>query len=503
MPAGNLLLVWEGSASATSYDVYAGVDGSPLTRIATTREPQQLVSVSAGRTYNWYVLAQRDGCNPRPSQTFRFTVPAATCADATIGLLAPAEGSRSASPVTFNWTEVASATAYRLWASVNGGAPTLIARTTAPTATVNLPSGTIEWYAEALRALCPSVTSPAGRFVIDPRANCASNVAPALIGPRGEVASASVDFTWNAAPNAAGYKVWLAMSGRPFEDIGFATATTLRRELPPGPYAWYVETFFAGCPSVVSARADFVVAGTRCTTAAPAIVTPADNSNAQSPVRFAWTQVRDADAYRVYAFFNGATTPVVVGVTSETTLVRALPPGPVVWFVEAIFRTCPSTRSARARFAVPQAANCSDAAPALVMPANGATVGSQVEFAWSPVSGAVRYVVMAKFAGGSATPLGETEATTFSRRLPPGTFEWSVVALFAGCRPTGSAHATFTIPRPAECDSVRPLPLTPANGARDVTSPVVFTWTPVARASSYKLWASIDGGGNSVIATPS
>ena len=495
---------WTPVTGATGYQLYLAAAGSSTFELAATTTETTLRRIVPVGAAQWFVTTQFLGCPDTKSATFRFTVPTATCADASIRLLAPAENSRSASPVTFNWTEVTNASAYRVWASVNGSAPTLIARTTTPTATVNLPSGTIDWYAEALRNFCPSVTSPTGRFVIDPRANCASNVAPTLVAPRGEIANAAVDFTWNATPNAVGYKVWLSFSGRPFEDIGFATGTTLRRELPPGPYSWYVETFFAGCPSVASARTDFVLAGSRCTTAAPAIVNPPDNSNAQAPVRFAWTQVRDADAYRVYAFFNGATTPIVLGVTTETTLVRALPPEPVIWFVEAIFRTCPSTRSPRARFAVPQSTNCSDVAPTLVMPAKGASnVNSQVDFVWNPVNGAVRYVVMAKFAGGNVTPLGETDATTFSRRLPPGSFEWWVVALFAGCRATESAHATFTIPRPAECDSVRPLPLTPANGSRDVTAPVVFTWTPVARAGTYKLWASIDGGGNSVIATVS
>ncbi|MDQ6800181.1 MAG: hypothetical protein M3041_05015, partial [Acidobacteriota bacterium] len=126
---------------------------------------------------------------------------------------------------------------------------------------------------------------------------------------------------------------------------------------------------------------------------------------------------------------------------------------------------------------------------------------SPVKLDWNPVSGAVGYAVFFRHNGGSPTAIAETTATELTRRLPEGSFEWWVVALFAGCPPAESRHATFTIPT-TSCSNRPPILMGPADGTTGLTSPVHMKWSAVPRATGYKVWAAgEDGGQASVLAS--
>ena len=495
---------WNPATGASSYELYVAINDSNNFLLVGSTSETSLTRIMPAGPISWYVAAQFIGCPEVKSATSRFTVvdPNA-CPDASITLNAPANNATVTSPVTLSWTAIANATAYRVWASLNGGTPNLIARVTSTSTQVSIPSGVVDWFVEGQRDDCPSVLSGRSRFTVESGANCSANQAPTLVAPTGTVTS-PVTFSWNAAANALGYKLWASINGQPFADIGFTTSTSLQRELPPGTYGWFLETFFAGCPPVNSARGAFTVQSTtpRCITDAPSIISPADGAtNVTSPVTFLWSSVPEAELYRVYVFVGNSTSPILLGTTQETSLTRPLPPGTTFWLVEAAFRNgCNPTRSNRARFTIPEGENCPTAPPTLVSPVNDATDESPVTLVWNPVSGAVRYVVIARIGGGAPTPIGETSGTQLARELPPGRTEWWVLAFFATCRPLESAHAFFEVTTPPGCDNRRPILLTPPNGARDVTSPVTFSWTRVARATGYKLWAAIGAGGAGMIA---
>jgi hypothetical protein len=118
---------------------------------------------------------------------------------------------------------------------------------------------------------------------------------------------------------------------------------------------------------------------------------------------------------------------------------------------------------------------------------------------WNPVSTAVGYAVFVRHNNGAPTRIGETRDTEVIRRLPEGTIEWWVIAFFAGCPAQESPHNTFAIP-PTICDNRSPVLMSPADGASSLTSPIRLAWSGVPRAKSYKVWASIDDGGSSVLA---
>jgi len=144
--------------------------------------------------------------------------------------------------------------------------------------------------------------------------------------------------------------------------------------------------------------------------------------------------------YRLFASLDGSDEQLI-GITPETSLVRTIPPGSVVWFVQAVFRGCPATTSARSRFTVPKAQNCrTDAAQPISPPDGAADVDNDVDFSWAPVSGAVKYLVFLKLGDGAYEAIGDTADIHLARNLGDGRYRWRIVTLFNGCPPAVSAE---------------------------------------------------------------
>lgn len=499
---------WNAVTNAKSYTVLASVDNGSFERYGTTSETSLQTVVAAG-TIRWLVVATADNCAEVRSAVSTFTAVRPTCGDASITLRAPANGSSPSAPVKFEWTAVNDATAYRLYVSVAGSPSEIVARTTAPEATVNLTAGAAVWQVEALRGTCPSVLSPRGLFTVAAATTCASNAIPTLISPIGTrqnpvAVTSPVTLKWNAVPNAIAYRVWAAREGQPFSDIALTKNTEIQRPVDEdGIYSWFLEALFNGCPPTRSALGYFQITTERCGAAAPTIMTPAGGSTSTAPVTFTWGAVPNAKEYRVIASFNTGQT-FVLGTTTDTTLTRVIPPGTVAYSIEAVFDECPSTFSVRTTFTIPESQNCPTAPPGLVSPTNGATnVTLPVTLSWSSIPNAVRYVVMVRFNDGAPTPAGETTSTQLTlRTLPGGRFEWWVLAFVTGCRPLESTHFTFSTSDPANCaDNRRPLIFEPSNGAVILATQVDFDWSDVPRATSYKLWAAKGEDAPAVIAT--
>src|SRR5205085_3887237 len=106
------------------------------------------------------------------------------------------------------------------------------------------------------------------------------------------------------------------------------------------------------------------------------------------------------------------------------------------------------TAAPRSQFTIVQAQGCPEDAPTLVAPANEAQdLASSVDFAWNPVSGAVKYLVFAEVDEGADTLLGMTTDTHLTHNMPAGDIEWWVIAVFAGCGPLESEHFGFEVAR--------------------------------------------------------
>jgi len=159
--------------SSTSFDTYLvlvspdGVpmidnddagDGSTSSRIAYT--------LDAGGT--WTIIANSLEANQTGSYTLSLGCTTTNaCNNAAPSADAPASGtSTSASTITFWWTAVEGATAYRLWITDAAGASSLAASTEGTSATVSLATGAYQWRVEATFEGCAATTSEVNTLTI-------------------------------------------------------------------------------------------------------------------------------------------------------------------------------------------------------------------------------------------------------------------------------------------------------------------------------------------------
>ena len=182
---------WNSVPGAIGYKLYLGND---LAATTTDTTVTRLVGTGA---ITWRVDTMFAACPDAPSQSFTFTVPAPSCGGS-LTLQTPADNATAGSPVLLTWTSVANATAYRIWISVDGGPPVVLARSINNSQILPLPSGAIDWYVEALFASCPSIFSPHGHFTVSRGLTCNGNQAPALISPvSGTQPPGAVTFSWS------------------------------------------------------------------------------------------------------------------------------------------------------------------------------------------------------------------------------------------------------------------------------------------------------------------
>ena len=132
-------------------------------------------------------------------------------------------------------------------------------------------------------------------------------------------------------------------------------------------------------------------------------------------------------------------------------------------------------------------------APALLSPANGATVEFFEDpiFSWTPVTGAADYTLKIDNDINCPSPVQTyTTLTThynLSTRLINGTYYWCVVPRDAAGRDGQVSESRQVI----VSYSQTPQLLEPADGAQPVYTPR-FRWTAVKGASAYKLYYSTD-----------
>jgi len=491
---------WSAVAGSSGYKLFIDNELQGTTTDTTLRR------LAGDGRHTWRVDTTYAGCPDVRSADFTFTAGTAATCGGSIIVTAPAEGSTVTAPVTASWTAVNGASAYRVYASLNGGAPELIARTTGTSRSLPLPSGGIELFVEVLFDSCPSIFSPHVKFTVAAAAACASHRPVTLVAPiGGATTNAEVEFKWAATdPDVVLYRLWVSMNGEPFSSIGVTTDTALEQILAPGKGTWFVESFFNGCPPVASNKETFVIPDVpRCNISKPVLVAPVDGAtNVNSPVTFVWNAVPETDDYRVFVSLDGAAFVQIAETDDVTSVIRALPSGSYRWFTEAVLEGCAAVRSAVSRFTIPRAQNCPTDAPQLLAPANGATLtDSQVTLLWSPVSGAIGYVVFARVNDGAFARIDETIFTRMTRNFPEGRIEWFVVVLLNGCPSIESARSSFNIPTLAGCDNPKPLLHSPPDRAVGVSSPVRFIWTAVPNAKQYKVWAAAGDDDPSVIGT--
>jgi len=515
----NVQLNWSTVIGADTYDVYLGAPGagctanSPLGTTSNTNfSPPQL---QPSTDYEWKVVAKKSTCPTRASACVTFHTAAQTCnAPGSFNLTSPANNATVTTTPTLTWSASSGAEKYVVRLSTsNPPQPSandaIISASAGTSYKPTLAPGTYYWYVDAFPT-CSTLVKTSTQVSSFTVASSCPDVAPTLISPTAGAqldATQAITFKWNGTPNATGYDVDVSNdSGANFTSIGTtsgATATSLTKSLPAGRYVWVVRALYGNnCAPVASGLASFsVVTPANCPTAVPTLLLPANNAtNVASPVTFDWSDVDGATSYRLIAMFNGGSA-ATIATTVDSKAVNAIPAGTAVeWWVEVnAGTTCPAVASQHFKFGVagsPCSANT--ASPAIVSPANGASVTSPVTLQWTAVSGASSYRVFATV--GTSTEhatIGTTTNTQLTVTLPQGAITWIVEALFTNCPSTFSPTSTFTVTTPTTCNGVAPALQSPANGAKNVTSPVTFQWNAAPGATKYKLFL----GGSSATET--
>ena len=496
---------WSAVPDAIGYALFLSTGGDYSLYGTTDAQTTQLERLVPDGAIDWFVVARFTGCPDARSATFDFGTDAAECQLGAVQILTPAKGAEVSSPVTVSWSPVPTATQYRVTLQSANGAVALSSRTTNTSESLRLPAGAFRVRVEALRDGCTS-SAAEREFTVQTAANCATNLAPVLVSPIGSPnqpvqAQSPVTLTWNPVANAIGYQVFASRGDEPFEDIGVTNQTSDQAELEPGRYRWFVQAVFEGCDPKRSELGYFQIPDTTgCTRQPPQIIAPANNATVPSPVTISWNGVAGATRYRLLALIHEKPTLLGIAEDDETSVTLSLFPGTYEVVVQAEFEECASTESPRIKFTVAHAQGCPTDPPQLVSPPNGSTDNDgDVDFIWSPVSGATRYAVLAKVNDGAETLLGNTENTILTRRVPPGKIAWRVVAVIPGCDPLRAQPLTFTVSRPANCPDRKPVLLFPTGDHGRVPSPVDFTWLGVPGATEYRIW--VPQGSPVIIAT--
>ncbi|HEX9459664.1 MAG TPA: hypothetical protein VGA84_10995, partial [Thermoanaerobaculia bacterium] len=154
-----------------------------------------------------------------------------------------------------------------------------------------------------------------------------------------------------------------------------------------------------------------------------------------------------------------------------------------------------NNNSASATININTQPSCNNTAPAAISPAAGATnVANPVHFSWSAAPNATSYDLWIAGSGNASVIATTTQSTTATINLPSGPSTWYVVAHFtADCPTLSSAPRDLTVAVSSNCTHPSPQLIAPLQNAA-VSSPVNFSWTPVAQTIGYRLWVAINGG---------
>jgi uncharacterized repeat protein (TIGR01451 family) len=220
---------WNAVPQALEYELWLAPAGGVPTLIHVTSDTSYSAIVPPGRL-EWYVRALFAGCAATESAHRAFTsTPPPDCTRERPLLIAPVEGERLTSPLSFDWTPVSGATSYELY--VDG---VLAATTTSPHASdLSVPLAERRWQVRArLAEGCGAVDSAESRLVvIAPPPGCAPLGAPVLSAPAQISSGTAGRIQWSFVAGATAYEV--EISGDPrFPSQSTSSSIIATRQLP-------------------------------------------------------------------------------------------------------------------------------------------------------------------------------------------------------------------------------------------------------------------------------
>jgi uncharacterized repeat protein (TIGR01451 family) len=489
---------WNAVTGASEYEVWLVTDEG--TFLAGTTNTTSLTKALPSGTSGWYVVARfTTDCTPLVSAQGTFTVTEGSgCTHAAPQLTSPSPGSTVGTNVTFAWTPVPGAIGYRVWIEANGTAAQDAGTTDrAITLTADVPAGALVVYVDTLFSGCPSGRSTPVAFTVAAADPCANRSAASPLAPANgsTINSSSIDFSWTAANDADGYRLWAGIDGGVPAVLGETADTSLTASISGGVVRWYVEALYNGCASVASQTSQFTIPRRNdCATQPATLLAPANGSAVSlGNITFSWSSVPNAIGYELWLTPEGGL-PALVAATSSPNLAHAVTPGRYEWFVRTLLDRCPPVDSQAFRFTFTPPANCLDNdRPIAIAPLSNAKAASPLSFSWSTLPGATSYDVFV--IRGNHT---ERVATSTSNHadgvvVANGRLRWFVRAYFAnGCTPLDSGEEKLeVVAAPAACAQLE-APEIASVGQISSGIPFAIQWTEIAGATSYQLQLATD-----------
>ncbi|HEV8432369.1 MAG TPA: hypothetical protein VGR95_03075, partial [Thermoanaerobaculia bacterium] len=199
------------------------VNDGAATPVTETSDTQFTKHLTEGKV-EWWVIAFVNGCSTVASPHSTFTIPATTCPTSAPVLLSPRYSGVVTSPVTFDWTPVTGATRYRVWAVSSDGTESIIDSTTQTESKVSIPTGSIQWFVEAVVGTsCPTLRSALSPLKVIDLPPCAAPGRPSLEAPGAAVSGSRYTVRWTNVPNAGSFELQEATKA----DFSDATTTSV------------------------------------------------------------------------------------------------------------------------------------------------------------------------------------------------------------------------------------------------------------------------------------
>jgi hypothetical protein len=387
-------LTWTTGAGATSYNIWSRTNASSAFALAGTTSSTSVNALfPPSTTVEWYVDAISGTCvTSSPHQTFT----TAACGSSAPAAISPTGTLTPGAAIAFRWSAVSGADRYRIWLAPLDGAFDSIEETSDLTFTAHRSPGKYEWYVEAISNNCSPVKSAITQFVVPQSGSCATTPPTLLTPANGASVSATTTFTWTAVANAVRYEVWAALDDSAPALIGTTTVNTLTTDVAPGRIRWYVIALADGCNDLQSATSAFDATRTQtCASSfSPLLLAPADEAEGlPTLVDFFWTNVAGAQQYKLWVAIDDAPA-TVLATTAAIRAQASVPRGRISWFVEALFGSCDSRRSASSSFRSNAASGCSTpAAPSIYAP-SGSPAGVSYTIQWTPQTNAGHYELL-------------------------------------------------------------------------------------------------------------
>jgi hypothetical protein len=478
---GNYTVSWGAVLSATSYNLQENAIGGSWVTVYTGSAPSITLSNRAGGSYVYQV----QGCNGSICGGWTGSV---TLGVRPVRSTVTVPGGTINGSYNVSWTVSASATAFDVQESLNGGAWSTIASGT-PGTSISRPgttSGSYTYQVSSSNSYGSRGWSGSGAVTVDTTYGVLPN-APASLSVPASSNNGSATLSWSATSLTTHYVVnQSADGGASWSALydGAATSTALSG-LADGSYGYRVQACNTyGCSGWTAGSTTLGV--TYPPTTAPVVSTPASSANGSYTVN--WSGVNGPVSYTLQEQVNGGgwTTLQSNGITSWSASGRVN--GTYDYHVQAcnVGGCGPWSTIASISVLWPPAVPGSISVPA--------TSSGSIAISWAASSTASSYTLQQNFNGGGWASAYSGGATGTTRSVASsGSYSYQVNACnTGGCSGWRAGTAvSVTIP-PASAPGLS-VPGSSNTGSYTVS------WSGVGGATSYILQEQINGGGWSTV----